>query len=278
MFRSLLLTLGLAVLVFFSQVQAQANPWEARHGLTSAEYQKTFNDLTSKGYRLNWVSGYGLSDNAAHYACIFEKKTSPAWVARHGLTSAEYQAAFNQYTSQGYRPVLVNGYTVKGVDYYAAIWDKSAGGAWVARHGLSSQDYQAAFDQFGGQGYRLKHVSGYAVGSSARYAAIWEKSNSNTAWVSRHGLTSDQYQTAFNQYTSQGYRLVLVNGYTVAGVDYYVAIWEKSSNTNPWVAHHGMSSSDYQRRFDTYFRQGYMLKTISGYNPAGHYAAMWSKG
>jgi hypothetical protein len=275
-YRTLFSALGLTLLLLLAKVQAQANPWQARHGLTSAEYQATFNDLTSKGYRLNWVSGYGLWDNAAHYACIFEKKPSPAWVARHGLTSAGYQTAFDQYTSQGYRPVLVNGYTVNGVDYYAAIWDKSSGGAWVARHGLSSQDYQAAFNQWTSQGYRLKHVSGYSVDNTARYAAIWERPSTNVPWVARHGLTSSQYQVAFDDYARQGYHLIMVNGYTVAGVDYYAAIWDKSS-MGPWVSHHGMSSDEYQSRFDTYVRQGYMLKTVSGYNPAGHYAALWSK-
>src|SRR5262245_66587487 len=34
--------------------------------------------------------------------------------------------------------------------------------AWVARHGLTSAQYQAEFDKLIGQGYRLVEVSGYA--------------------------------------------------------------------------------------------------------------------
>jgi hypothetical protein len=30
------------------------NAWQARHGLTSANYQNTFNQLVGQGYRLNW--------------------------------------------------------------------------------------------------------------------------------------------------------------------------------------------------------------------------------
>jgi hypothetical protein len=45
---------------------------------------------------------------------------------------------------------------------YAAIWDKSAGPAFVARHELSADGYQQEFNNtWLGQGYRLKLVSGY---------------------------------------------------------------------------------------------------------------------
>src|SRR5262245_39443893 len=117
-------------------VQAQINPWQARHRMTSDEYQNTFNDLVGQGYRLNWVSGYTINDEP-RFAAIFEKKSSAAWVAHHGMTSAQYQQNFNKYVGQGYRLVLVNGYTVKGTDYYVAIWDKSPSGQWVARHGMT---------------------------------------------------------------------------------------------------------------------------------------------
>jgi len=254
-------------------VQA-ATQWQARHRLNSADFQTTFNSLTSQGYRLTWASGYTIN-NDPHFAAIFEKKPSPAWVAHYGMTSADYQSKFNTYVSQGFRLVLVNGYTVNGVDYYVAIWDKSPSGQWVARHGLTSTGYQAAFNQYTSEGYRLKHVSGYAIGNEARYAAIWEKVPGSTSWVARHGMTSTGYQSAFDTYVGQGYRLVLVNGYQVNNVDYYVAIWDKSPS-GPWVARHGMTSTAYQDEFDNYY-QGYQLKLVSGYDlgQSDRYAAIW---
>lgn len=59
------------------------------------------------------------------YAEIFRLVSgAPAWQARHGLTSAQYQAAFDQFVAQGYRLELVNGYSVAGQDRFAAIWTK----------------------------------------------------------------------------------------------------------------------------------------------------------
>ncbi|PVF93071.1 hypothetical protein CPB86DRAFT_790513 [Serendipita vermifera] len=256
-----------------------ANPWVARHRMTSDQYQSTFNDLTAQGYKPTYVSGYTIA-NSPRFAAIWQKPSGwvPAWVARHGLSSDEYQAAFNTYTSQGYRPILVNGYTVSGQDRYVAIWDKSTGGAWVARHRMTAWEYQNNFNTFTQQGYRLKHVSGYAIGTEARYAAIWEKTTDTSPWAARHGLTSAQYQQEFNNMTAQGYRPVVVSGYGVNGVDYYAAIWEKKSGP-AWVARHGMTSDQYQTQFNTITGQGYYPKVVSGYTLANgdYYAALWEK-
>ncbi|KAN0082167.1 Beta-lactamase/transpeptidase-like protein [Elaphomyces granulatus] len=261
--------------VSIPSIRAQVNPWEARYGLDSNQYQTLFNDLVSKGYRLNWVSGYTFN-NEPRFASIFEKKSSPAWVSHHGMNSTQYQQNFDTYVGQGYRLVLVNGYEVQGVDNYVAIWDKSPSGQWVARHGMSPSDYQDAFDTYVGQGYRLRHVSGYAVGNEARYAAIWEKTNDGIAWVARHGMTSSDYQNAFDGYVSQGYRLVVVNGYQVNNVDYYAAIWDKSTS-GPWIARHGMTSSQFQAEFDNNYYQGFVLQVVSGYDlgQTDVYAALW---
>jgi hypothetical protein len=96
--------------------------WIARHGLTSAQYQQTFDDLVGQGFRLIDVSGYGSSQ--ALYAAIWDKSASPAWVARNGLTAAQYQQAFNELVAQGYRLVQVSGYSIGTVDEFAALWVK----------------------------------------------------------------------------------------------------------------------------------------------------------
>ncbi|WP_392482999.1 hypothetical protein [Nostoc sp. C110] len=192
-------------------VKSGGPAWQSRHGLTSAQYQATFDKLVGEGYRLVHVSGYAVNGQD-RYAAIWEKSDGPAWQARHGLTSAQYQATFDKLVGEGYRLVDVSGYGVNGQDRYAAIWVKSGGPAWEARHGLTSAQYQATFDKLVGEGYRLVDVSGYDVNGQNRYAAIWEKSG-GSAWQARHGLTSAQYQATFDKLVGEGYRLVDVSGY-----------------------------------------------------------------
>ena len=54
-------------------------------------------------------------------------------------------------------------------DLYAAVWEKTGGPAWAARHGMSAVAYQQAFDQFAKQGYRLRNVSGCGLSGHDLY-------------------------------------------------------------------------------------------------------------
>ena len=217
------------------------------------------------------------SPQFTRYAAFWEQGSGPAWQARHGLTSAQYQHEFDTLLGQGYRLVEVSGYSVDDKDTYAAIWEQRQGPAWQARHGLTSAQYQHEFDTLLGQGYRLVDVSGYTVAGQDRYAAIWEQ-RQGPAWVARHGLTSAQYQQEFDRLVGQGYRLVDVSGYTVAGEDRYAAIWERSQGP-AWQARHGMTSAQYQQEFNTLTQQGYRLARIRGWRSGdtAHYAAIWEK-
>src|SRR5579862_9210907 len=121
--------------------------WIARHNLTAQQYQEAFNDYVGNhGMQLMDVSGYGGATPL--YAALWVKTASPpAWQARHGLTADDYQTTFNQLTQQGYRPVLVNGYATSAGPRFACIFQQGAADPWVARHGLTSAQYQAAFNQ-----------------------------------------------------------------------------------------------------------------------------------
>ncbi len=249
-------------------------PLIARHGMTSAQYQAAFDEYVAQGYRLTHISAYNVG-GTPRFAAIWEKISGPAWVARHGMTSAEYQSNFDTFTSQGYRLIVVEGYEQGGQARYAAIWDKSTGPAWVARHGMTSAQYQAQFNTLTAQGYRPTKVQGYGVGGVDHYAAIFEQA-SGPAWMARHGLTSAQYQSAFDTFVAQGYRLKHVSAYQVTGGERYAAIWEKTSGP-AWVARHALSSHGYQHEFSDRALQGYRLKQVDG-SPSGlsdRYAAIW---
>ena len=250
----------------------------AHHGMSSSEYQKKFNQYVGQSkLTLTHVSGYNVGGKD-RYAAIWKKQSNPKpWVARHGLTSAQYQAEFNKWTKAGYRPIKVSGYSVGNSARYAAIFQKSSGGAWVARHGLTSAQYQAEFNKWTKAGYRPTVLSGYGVGGSDRYAVVFEKKSGN-AWVARHGLTSAQYQAEFNKWTKAGYRPVNVSGYYANGKDRYAVLFEKKSG-GAWVARHGLTSTQYQAEFNKYTGQGYQLIDVSGYSngSSARYAAIWQK-
>jgi CubicO group peptidase (beta-lactamase class C family) len=259
--------------------------WVARHGLTDAEYQNVFDKFVNRGYRLTNISGYGV-DGQARYAALWEKREGPAWRARHGMTASEYQNAFDKFDNRGYRLSHVSGYSVNGGARFAAIWEKRDGPAWRARHGMTASEYQNAFDKFVNRGYRLTHITGYAVtetgsttvgetgtGESARYAAIWEKRD-GPAWRTHHGLTASEYQNAFSGYSETGYRLQRVTGFSVDGEPRFAAIWEKRDGPGG-EARHGLTDDEYQDQFNELVYQGYRPTDVSGYSVPDTYSTNW---
>lgn len=188
--------------------------WHARHGLTPDQYQQSFTELTTQGFRLVDVSGY-TSGGQERYAAVWERGSGLAWQARHGLTAVQYQQVFDQLVEQGFRLVRISAHTVGGEDRFAGIWEQRPGPAWQARHGLTAEEYQKVFDELTGQGFRLVDVSGYGAGSS-RYAAVFEQVD-GPAWQARHGLTSFRHQQEFQQLAAGGMRLVAIDGHNPNG-------------------------------------------------------------
>ena len=144
--------------------------------------------LWRKGYRPVDVSGYTVN-GTDFYAAIWEQRSDVTWAARHRLTASQYQAAFDDFLSQGYRLIDVSGYELNGEEYYAAIWEQRSGPDWAARHGFTSAGFQVEFDNLVAQGYRLVNRSSYTVNGEVLHAGIFERV-SEGAWQSRSGLTS----------------------------------------------------------------------------------------
>ncbi|HST44123.1 MAG TPA: serine hydrolase [Luteimonas sp.] len=207
--------------------------------------------------------------------CAFQASAAE-WAARHGLTAAQYQQAFDAYAGQGFRLTSISGYEDGGGARYAAVWSKSPGPASTARHGLDPQQYQAAYDALGKQGYRLTFVNGYAVAGKPYYAGIWQK-GPGPASAARHGMTAEAYQAAVADMTQQGYGLSHVSAFSLAGSPRFAAIFEKGGPA--WVARHGLTPAQYQAAFDDFTGKGYRLKVVSGYREGSgdRYAAVWTK-
>lgn len=198
-----------------------------------------------------------------------------AWVANHGLTGDDYQAAFDSLTAQGYRLLRLCGYTVNGQDFYASIWDQSPGPAWVGMHRVPGAEYQAQFDQLTAQGYRPVDISGYELNGSDAYTAIFEQSDVS-GWTARHAVPGGDYQGVFDENVANGFRPLRVSGYTVGGSDYIASIWIGDDGSG-WSAIHGADNATYQTAFDNATGQGMRLADISGYewNGADYYTAIF---
>ncbi|KAM5463234.1 hypothetical protein MauCBS54593_007644 [Microsporum audouinii] len=251
------------------------NAWEARHGLTSSAYQETFNNLTKAGYHLDYVTGFADLNGNALYNAIFEKPPSSgkiAWVANHGVTREKYTAAFNDLKAKGYRPVHVQGYNVgksptSGKDRrYASLWHKNTlAVSWEERTDVSGEKFTELFHQLVGEGYRLRSISGYAIGSEQRFSGVFEKAD-GPEWKAYAGMSSDGYQTRFNELKKAGLYPVQISPYNVGGKVWYAGIWEKmdAKAAKPYTRY-GLTGSEYQALFNEWRGKGYRPTVVAGY-------------
>ncbi len=236
--------------------------WVARHGMSSKQYQDNFSKLNNKGFRLTAVDGY-LVNGKIYYAALWEKGNTSGLVARHGLTGKQYQDEFNEWSGKGYRLIHVDGYSDGNQARYAAIWQKGSQAGLKARHGMTGKQYQDEFSANHKAGYRLIHVSGYGVKGKVYYAAIWKKEKNNN-YIARHGLSSQQYQEVFSDYSKKGFKLTQVDSYDADGKVYYACIMEKVSGR--YSARHGMNNTNYQLQYDNHHYQGFVPISVSGHD------------
>jgi CubicO group peptidase (beta-lactamase class C family) len=204
--------------------------WQARHGISGAEYQTAITALAGQGFRPVDLSIFRSGDQIL-FSAIWEQEQGLEWIARHGLTGAEYQTLFNNLSRDGFRLRCLSPYEDAGGERFACIWDRYAGPAWVARHGLTAEAYQREFDAQNARGFRLVRAVGYTIGGQHRYAGIWEQSPGHPARV-KHGLQHSAYQDDFATNVRAGLRLVDLSGFADGSSARYTTIWEATPEAN----------------------------------------------
>ena len=101
---------------------------------------------------------------------------------------------------------------------------------------LTLDEYEEASKYLLGRDFRVTSISGYTIKNEPRFAVVWERPSkpTNSSQIVKLGMNSSEYQTQFDRIVSKGYRLVLVNGYTVNKSDQYVAVWDNSASPLGW--------------------------------------------
>jgi CubicO group peptidase (beta-lactamase class C family) len=93
---------------------------------SASAYQTNFNAETQlPGVYLNaYRPAYVALSSDAVYCSVFKDDFVGPWVARHGLSGADYQTFFSQQVAEGYYPIVVQGGGTTAVPIYAAIFAK----------------------------------------------------------------------------------------------------------------------------------------------------------
>lgn len=148
--------------------------YQAQRDLTLAEFERESAQLAQQGHRLTYIDARGTQSGAA-YCAIWEKDGGPQQDVSAMLTAGEYERKFANLTAQGFRPVGISSYALHGEPRFAAIFEKSSGRAWDARHQMTEAAFKTKNSAMLARGYWLTDVSGYAAGKQPVFSGIWEK-------------------------------------------------------------------------------------------------------
>jgi hypothetical protein len=248
----------------------------ARHGVPASDYQLTFDHIAGSGYRLVWVNGYEVNGKN-FFNVIFHPEDGVPWVARHGLTSSEYQEEFDKRIPQGFRPLQVESYPDGNKIRYAVIFVKESGPAWTAYHGKTADEHQKLFDSLTGQGFRPVNVSVVSIGGERSYTALYEKIDVGS-FILKSFLTASEYQDEFDKNKAAGRQLAYLNAYTHNGGVRFSAIWNAVTK-GEFAARHGLTGFEYQAEWKKWTGKGYLTQVVTGYESGNnaHFAGLWRK-
>lgn len=101
--------------------QANVGSFATLTGLTEADYQIQFNANVAAGRHLSYINAF-MESGIPKISAIWDQSSVGSWAARHGMTSAQYQAEFDARVAQGLLPRRVTGYESGGSARFASLF------------------------------------------------------------------------------------------------------------------------------------------------------------
>jgi len=228
------------------------SPFEAYHGISSADHQRRFDDLSSRGFRMVSLSVYGPPSDA-RYAAIWVQLPGPAYIAFHGRNANEYQGLVNVLKEQGYAPVLLSVTGGAGDAIFAGVFEE-LNISWRARHGISAAQLDSENALAAADGLVMRELCCYENPDNPLFAAIWHENPSNLHASWWRDFDAGGHQQIFNAVAKGGGRPYVV--ITSDGSRYHSIF--QDDEIGSWTARHGINEVEYQGEFNGNLQQGRM--------------------
>jgi CubicO group peptidase (beta-lactamase class C family) len=138
--------------------------WKARHGMTRAQFDVENDSARAAQLILTSVGCYGTPSDRRYIAVWRATPANVKWQVTATVSEAAYQQEFELWASvPQFRPVCTS---VSSDGAITAVFTDEGIGPWVARHGMTGDQYQAA-------GRMPVMVQAGGGGGATRFAAIF---------------------------------------------------------------------------------------------------------
>jgi CubicO group peptidase (beta-lactamase class C family) len=224
----------------------------AWHDRTASDHQTQYNNARIAGYSTVSLCIYGDAGDPRFAAAMVRRPGQTAEQPFSALNGAGLQTEFNNMAAAGWGPLVITATGSTNNPLFAAIFIPVPEIPFT-RFGLTASDLVSLNTSNMNANLILRWADAYGDPGNLRYNAIWVRNPDNRVW-NCDGV-DDNYartQERFDALVTGGARPVVIAATPdvaelVAYDDSQMPFWQQ------WV---GMTSADYQTKFNTLYPQG----------------------
>ncbi len=148
--------------------------------------------------------------------------------------------------------------------------------AWQVLWDLDTDEFNAIWEQFREDGFRLHDQAHYYLDGERRYAGIWIDNVGGFDWRSHRNSDPTQFASRRENYADD-YIPIAIEGYTVNGAPRYAGIWVENVDDLGWHLHRDISNAQFGDHNSKYRSEGYRLLNRAVYELDGavRHAGIW---
>jgi CubicO group peptidase (beta-lactamase class C family) len=224
----------------------------AWHDRTSADHQTQYNNARAAGYSTISLCVYGDPRDPRFASSMVRRATQAQEQQFLALNFATLQSTFNTMAGKGWGPLIITATGPTSNPLFAACFTPTPTTPFT-QAGIPQADFVSLNASNMGSSLILRWADVYGDPGNLRYIGIWVLNGDNRAW-NCDGVDDNPQtlQARFNALVTGWGRPVVIAA-TPDGGD---LIMYDDSQMPTWQAWTGMTSADYQAKFNTLYPQG----------------------
>ncbi|EGD91829.1 hypothetical protein H112_00430 [Trichophyton rubrum D6] len=154
-------------------------------------------------------------------------------------------------------------------------------GEWASFHGLDRQTFHNKVDAYNDRDWVVTYMSAFTNShGNISYNLIMENPEKSPSWHTYYEQTADDYRGIVKYRRDLGFRLIQTDAHTGTTINSFLMLWNANNRDIPWADHINQSSDEFTTALKDYTRNGYRLKSLSGYgfgDRLQQFASVWEK-
>jgi hypothetical protein len=200
------------------------------------------------------------------------------WRLEHGLTNDEYEDAWSDAASDGFRLVDFETYVLAGTRFYNGLWVENVEGyAWLSQRNMTAAQWVAFRAAQHAAGRMVVDVDHYAFGAGFRYAAVAVANPENLSWEVEYNQSLATFNATVAAYYDDLYRLLVVDSVQTPDGQRFTGIFVRNANGRSAPAHGQLTSAGFHDVWADYAEDGLRPINQERYETAAgtRYLGVW---